>query len=189
MQSKKEHQSEEFWPSVLVRRFASDLIESAAGKPILDVACGAGRNAIFLASLGCRVICMDLDVRPLMEVRRRSKSRTAQKCFDFIETIEIDLIREPWPIPENSTGGIVNVHFTQPSVFPCFASSMISGGNLILETVPAHGGNYLQLPAAGSLKRGLELNFDFQHYEERKVGPPSADAVTVQLVGTRKHKL
>ena len=57
--------------SALVRRFASRLVDAAAGLPILDVACGSGRHALLLLQLGCSiVICVDKD---LATFRRKSE--------------------------------------------------------------------------------------------------------------------
>jgi len=54
-----------FGASPLVRRFASAIAEAANGAPILDVACGSGRNAMIFAELGCNVICVDIDLTRL----------------------------------------------------------------------------------------------------------------------------
>ena len=47
----------------LVRQFGEKVAKAAGDMPILDVACGSGRNAIFLRELSCTVICMDIDLR------------------------------------------------------------------------------------------------------------------------------
>jgi hypothetical protein len=57
---------------------------------------------------------------------------------------------------------------------------------LLLETVPGCGGNYLELPKAGTLKTAFERGFNFEFYKEGKVGPPDYDAVTVQLLAKRR---
>lgn len=56
---------DELEPSPLVRRFAAKIVDAAAGKPVLDVACGSGRNALALSQLGCAVICVDRDLTTL----------------------------------------------------------------------------------------------------------------------------
>ena len=96
-------------PSVLVRKFASKMLEAAGDKPILDVACGAGRNAIFLSELGCMVICIDKD---LTELRRHQthQSHTPAPKEQRLELCHLDLVNESWPFAEGSAGGIVSVH-------------------------------------------------------------------------------
>jgi hypothetical protein len=98
----------------------------------------------------------------------------------------MDLVKERWPFPASVAGGIVNVHFLLPALFPRFERSLSSGGYLLLETVPGCGGNYLELPKAGELKFAFGKTFEFEFYQERKVGPPGWDAVTVRMLARRK---
>jgi SAM-dependent methyltransferase len=171
-------------PSALVRKFASRMAESAAGKPILDVACGSGRNAVFLSQLGCRVICIDRDLADL----RTQRAYPVQSSPDEkhrLELCQLDLVEDSWPFGEASVGGIVNVHFFLPSLFPFFEKSLSPGGYLIFESVPGCGGNYLQLPPAGFVRSLLTRGFDVEVYKERKVGPPGRDAVTTTTVAKR----
>ena len=86
-----------------------------------------------------------------------------------------------------SVGGIINIHFTLPTLFPQFESSLIPHGYLLLETVPGVGGNYLELPKGGDLKVALGDAFDFEFYKERHVGPPEHNAVTVKLLAMRRE--
>src|SRR5262245_2356601 len=46
-------------PTKFVRRFGPLMVPAAAGYPILDVACGSGRNGVFMAELGAPVIGVD----------------------------------------------------------------------------------------------------------------------------------
>ena len=163
-----------FKPSLLVRRYGSKIADAAIDKPILDAACGSGRNAIFLATLGGSIICMDRDLTKLqsqklpLPVSRRLIHR------------QLDFVKDAWPFEPCTLGGIVNVHFLLPDLFSFFEYSLSPGGYLLLETVPGHGQNYLELPKAEQLK-GLPRNgFEIEYYKEAKVGPPYYDAVTVR---------
>jgi SAM-dependent methyltransferase len=173
-------------PSRLVRKFGSKTVEAAADKPILDVACGSGRNAIFFAELGCTVICLDKDLNQLRsyETHRAQMSPGKHKS---IELRQLDLIEETWPFAEASIGGIVNVHFFLPSLFPHFENSLSPGGYLLFESVPGCGGNYLELPPAGCVRSLLASGFDLEVYRERRVGPAGSDTVTTQVVAKRKN--
>jgi len=99
---------------------------------------------------------------------------------------QIDLVKEAWPFGAGVVGGIVNVHFLLPSLFPSFESSLSPGGYLLLETVPGCGGNYLELPKAGRIRSAFGKAFDFEFYREGKTGPSGYDAVTVQMLAKRK---
>jgi SAM-dependent methyltransferase len=175
-------------PSVLVRKFASRMIDAVAGKPILDVACGSGRNAIFLSQLGCKVICVDKDLTVLQRRELQQKMVKSDEKYQ-VELRQLDLVEDSWPFGEASVGGIVNVHFFLPSLFPLFENSLSTGGYLIFESVPGCGGNYLQLPPAGYVRSLLAMGFEIEVYKERKVGPPHRDAVTTTAVAKRvRHR-
>lgn len=171
--------------SPLVRKFAEKVIAAAVGKPILDVACGSGRNALFLARLGCAVICIDKNLSALnanLQRRRGFLTTSSKRLFSK----EIDLVKDHWPFGPRSVGGIINIHFLLPQLFPFFASSLVPNGYLLLETVPGFGGNYLELPQEGELKAALEYAFDLEFYEERSVGPSEHNAVAVKVLARRK---
>src|ERR1700678_1992919 len=127
----------------LIRKFCKKMAQAAMGKPILDIACGSGRNALPLVAQGCTVICADSDL-----TRLRSPSGMAGQLIPR----QLDLVVDPWPFERSSIGGIVNVHFLLIRLFPHFESSLSPGGYLLLETVPGCGGNYLPLPKAGDLR-------------------------------------
>ena len=141
--------------------------------PILDVACGSGRNGFYFASLGCEVIFVDRDLTLLHDRGR------------FV-SFQIDLARHHWPFAPRMIGGIIDVHFLLPSLFVRFAESLTPGGYLLLETVPGCGRNYFELPKMGCLRQELAENFDFEKYRERKIKPPNIDAVTVRLLARRR---
>lgn len=173
-------------PSSLVRRFGTKVVSASDGKAVLDVACGSGRNAFFLSSLGASVICMDRELARFRENLAINATTNVFERADKLIPHQIDLMSMPWPFGRESVGGIVNVHFTLPTLFPFFASSLIPDGYLLLETVPGCGDNFMQLPKAGELKTALEANFKFEIYRERLIRPAESKAVTVKLAARRR---
>jgi SAM-dependent methyltransferase len=171
-------------PCPLLRRFAACITSSSQGAPILDIACGAGRNATFLAKCGCDVVCVDKDLTRLRHLCESDSSQDAYRRN--LRLCEMDLVQDPWPFGAGAAGGILCVHFLLAALFPFFESSLLPGGCLLIETVPAHGGNYLELPRAGQLRSALQHAFSFEFYKERKAGPGNYDAVTVQLCAKRR---
>jgi SAM-dependent methyltransferase len=165
--------------SLLVRRFASEIAQAAGALPIADIACGSGRNAFALARLNCQMFCVDKDLS-----RLQSEAQLSQ--FTRMKAQQLDLARDPWPFPPRSLGGIINVHFLLPSLFPSFISSLMPGGYLLIESIPGCGGNYRKLPRAGELRNAFAQDFEFVYYKERRVGPAARDAVVVQLIGRRR---
>ena len=101
--------------------------------------------------------------------------------------MQVDLATEPWPFARDRLGGIVNVHFLLPVLFNRFKSSLSLGRYLLIETVPAHGGNFLELPTEGEIRSALEGSFDFDFYKETPAGPPGYDKVTVKLLARRRN--
>ncbi len=173
--------SDRFEPSLLVRRFASQIATAAEGKPVLDVACGSGRNAMALSELGCPVICIDKDLASLRAHQAHWRNSSLKEASGQLNPYQLDLVKEPWPFAPYAAGGIINVHFLLPALFQLFERSLSPGGYLLLETVSGHGGNYLELPRAGELRAVFEKRFQIDWYRERKVGPHDCNAATVQL--------
>src|SRR5205823_1711508 len=52
-------------PTPFLKKFGAEIGKAAGTYPILDVACGTGRNGIFLSQLGRTVICIDKDLSRL----------------------------------------------------------------------------------------------------------------------------
>jgi SAM-dependent methyltransferase len=172
-------------PSPLVKRFGKEIVFGAADLPILDVACGRGRNSAWLSHLGGHVTAIDIDLSGIEARRNDLPSSGLANALRHIELLRLDLVNDQWPYQRSSIGGIVNIHFLHEPLLAAFSRSVIPGGLLVLETVAAHGGNYRQLPQSGTLKKALEGYFEFLVYRERPVKTPSVNAASVWLVGRR----
>lgn len=157
------------------------MADAAAGRPIIDVASGSGRNAFYLAELQCSVVCVDRDLS-----RLRSR-RLAGNIFERLTLVEMDLLVDRWPFESKTIGGIVLVDFLGRSLWEALGRSLGRGGCLLVETISGRGGNYLELPKAGELRTAFESSCDLEFYEERKVGPRDGNAVTVKMLGKRRH--
>jgi SAM-dependent methyltransferase len=167
-------------PSPLVRKFAPTLVKAASSCPIIDVACGSGRNAFYIAEFNSAVICVDRDltrIKKYFPECPRSKQLTL---------LEMDLLTDPWPFGPHTIGGIVLVDFLDRSLFMRFEESVIPGGYILVETVSGRRGNYLELPKAGELKMAFENSFEICVYKEAKVGPNTSNAVTVKMFARRR---
>src|SRR5205809_2236260 len=125
--------SQSFEPTPLVRKYAFQIAQAAGGLPIIDVACGSGRNAMFLAELGGRVICIDKDLSRLPDDKSLSVSLTK---------LRLDLFTDPWPFGTATIGGIVLVDFLHLPLFSHFENCLVPGGRFLLETVSGRGKNY-----------------------------------------------
>ena len=93
----------------------------------LDVACGAGRNALFLAEKGFAVTAVDISRVGLDHGARRAKERSLSISWQ-----QADL--EGFQLPPGAYDLIVNINFLQRSLIPQIKSALITGGHVIFET-------------------------------------------------------
>jgi SAM-dependent methyltransferase len=108
-------------PSPWVVRWAGLI---PAGRPVLDLACGDGRHAAFLAGLGHAVAAVDIDL----------SLSCAERSTPNIEWTQADLEGGPWPYPGRRFGAIVVTHYLHRPLFATFIDSLEDGGLLIYET-------------------------------------------------------
>jgi hypothetical protein len=121
-------------------------------------------------------------------MRNPEKSERRNRSDGLIVPLQIDLVGDPWPLGPSTLGAIVVVHFLLPGLFSHFADSLMPGGHLLIETVGGHGANYMELPKSGQLRRALQSCFEFDFYQERKVGPAEIDAVAVRLIARKSRE-
>jgi SAM-dependent methyltransferase len=93
--------------------------------PVLDLACGRGRNARHLASRGHPVVACDRD-------------RSALESLAEVPGIEVvcaDLEDgSPWPFDAGGFAAIVVVNYLHRPLFPAIARALAPGGVLMYET-------------------------------------------------------
>jgi SAM-dependent methyltransferase len=97
------------------------------GGEVLDLACGGGRHARLLASLGYPVLAVDRDAAML-----------ARAAGPGIGTLQADLESGgqgvSWPFEANRFAGIVVTNYLHRPLFPYLLASLAEGGVLIYET-------------------------------------------------------
>lgn len=126
-----------------------------AGKA-LDLACGAGRNAIFLAEKGFQVTAVDNSAVGIEIAKQRTKEKNL--TIDFRAA---DLEKGEFAIEESSYDLICDFYYLQRDLFAAMKKSVKLGG-IIISTIHFYGegeesGNFL-------LREG-ELNFFFDDFE------------------------
>jgi len=102
-------------PSAWVTRWAKLIPQGR----VLDVACGSGRHARFLARLGYSVTAVDREPQVIESVR-------------FLQADLEGAI--PWPLPGERFQGIVVTNYLHRPLFPVLADSLAPGGVLLYET-------------------------------------------------------
>lgn len=111
-------------PSPWVQRFVPLI---AAGGQVLDLACGSGRHARLLASLGHAVEAVDRNAGLLEGLRD----------LPGISTRCADLEGGPWPYTGCHFAGIVVTNYLWRPLFPHLMATLDRGGILIYETFMA----------------------------------------------------
>jgi SAM-dependent methyltransferase len=108
-------------PSDWVRRFAPLI---APGAEVLDLACGAGRHARYLAQRGMRVDAVDRDAGALASLAG----------VPGVSTLCADLEQGDWPCAGRRWDAIVVANYLHRPLFPVLAASLRPQGVLIYET-------------------------------------------------------
>lgn len=114
-------QHDQLEPSAWVRRFAR-LIEP--GGMVLDLACGQGRHARYLAGLGYRVEAVDRDAAALAVLA--GVAGVVTRCAD--------LEAAPWPCGNRRFDGIIVANYLHRPLMAPMLDALRPGGVLIYET-------------------------------------------------------
>ena len=106
------------------------LVELDRCLPILDLACGRGRNGLALAEHGASVVFADKSSSALESVEQRLAED------DLPGSVwQVDL-EEPGsnPFAEFSFGAVIGFRYLHRPLFPALKNSVIGGGLLVYET-------------------------------------------------------
>ena len=105
-------------------RWLADRLGELPGGRALDIACGAGRNALFLAEAGYQVDAIDISATGLARAAALDRTRA-------VNWIEADLESEP--LPERAYDLIVLVRYVNRALLADVAMRLKPGGYLLAE--------------------------------------------------------
>jgi SAM-dependent methyltransferase len=171
-----EHVNDE--PHRLVTEFASKRPPGRA----LDIACGAGRHALWLAGHGWQVTAVDSSVAAIEILQKRAEDRGVP-----VHSIRADLERHEFVIEPEVYDLIVVMNYLQRDLFPSIRAGIRRGGAVIavIAMVDDDPGirpmNPLYLLNPGELRaqfEGMKLIHDF---EGKPAGDPNRRA-TAEIV-------
>ena len=172
-------------PSQLLRRAVPALTPGRA----LDVACGLGRHAIFLAGLGWQVTAVDSS-RTGIEIM---KQRAAESGVE-IDVHIADLERDEFQIAAESYDLICDFYYLQRNLFPQLRAGLKRGGTFVgaihlISNDPAEETrNPAFLLEPGELRaefRGWEIT----HYHETQMNdddPGKHHYRSAEIIATKK---
>ena len=118
-------------PSEWVLRWAH-LIQAHGN--VLDVACGSGRHAHWLAMQGFQVTGVDRDAEALATTQALWPANAASAR----QLLKADIENQPWPLAGQTFDALVITHYLWRPLWPQLLASLAPGGVYIHETF-AHG--------------------------------------------------
>ena len=147
---------------------------------VLDVACGRGRHARYLASIGHVVVALDRDAEALV----------ALNGVPHIQAVRADLENgDPWPGDGRRFAGIVCTNYLYRPLLAALADALEAGGVLIYETFmqgnELHGkpSNPAFLLRRGELYEVFSTRFEvlaFEQGEQHAPKPGTAQRICVR---------
>jgi tellurite methyltransferase len=150
----------------------------------LDVACGAGRNSLYLARRGFSVIAVDISWEGLQRLAHRARTESLD-----IHLIHADL--ERFALPTATFDLIVNTRFLLRSVFPTMRGAVKDGGLLLFETfnvdeIEVLGGDIRREFALerGELKDAFS-DFEILLYEEGVMEAPEGERGLARMIARK----
>jgi 2-polyprenyl-3-methyl-5-hydroxy-6-metoxy-1,4-benzoquinol methylase len=140
---------DEYQMGLAPSRFLAERIELLAslsqGRKALDIACGEGRNSIFLAHHGFQVTAVDISDRGIEKGRQRAACEGVTIDFRVVD-LEGYETAERYDL-------IVNINFLQRDLIPKGVAALNQGGVFLFETIldspklpGVHTKNYLLQP-------------------------------------------
>lgn len=164
---KKWNKKYESTPELLEQREPSiklkKLINKTEGKKALDVACGGGKNSIFLAKNGFFIDALDISELALKSINN--------KGFENINTIQIDL-EEELDLVKEHYDLIVQTNFLDRNIIPELIDSLKPMGIFFIETYMHHEINEKKpsnksfLLEKNELKEFFQDGFEIIDYDE-----------------------
>jgi tellurite methyltransferase len=157
-----------------------------AGKA-LDLACGTGRHAIFLAEKGWRVTAVDNSAVGIEIARQRATEKEVEIDFRLA-----DLEKGEFAIEENSYDLIGDFYYLERHLFAAMKKGVRAGG-IIISTIHIYGegeeaGNFLL--KTGELKEFFD-DFEILHYHETSLTDTDAGEHhrrTAEIIAKRFEK-
>jgi len=167
-------------PTQLLADWIDDLPKGRA----LDVACGAGRNSLYLAEHGYSVDAIDISAIAL----ERARTSAAERELD-VNWIEMDLETEV--IPNDHYDLIIIVRYTHPTLVADLIGRLADGGFLLCEQHLMTHCDVVGPTSAAFRTRpnellGLSTGLRVIYYHEGLVEDPDGrTAALAQLIGCR----
>ena len=149
----------------------------------LDVACGDGRNALFLAQHGFRVDAIDIARAGLQRIQA-----IARREGFHVHAVQADL--EEFPLARNHYDVVLNTCYLQRLLWPGLKSALRPAGIMVFETFLidqreiGHPRNPAFLLERGELRDAFR-DFDILQYEEGRFELGTGPVFLARLLARR----
>jgi 2-polyprenyl-3-methyl-5-hydroxy-6-metoxy-1,4-benzoquinol methylase len=143
-------------PSPFLAQEIARIIAFAPGPESLDIACGEGRNSLFLAQHGFRVT--GIDISDVGIAKGQEQAETLGLAVDF-RTVDLDEY-----VFDQTYDLILNFNFLLRDLIPCEVAALNPGGLLLFDTIMASQDPFHSHQPAYLLQPG-ELLRTFSSYE------------------------
>jgi tellurite methyltransferase len=129
--------------------------------PVLDLACGKGRNTLALAEQGLSLVFADKSVTALAVVEQRllEAGLSARAWHVDLEQPRVD------PLSALSFGAIICFRYLHRPLFPAIRQAVMPGGLLIYQTFTTEQARFGRPSNPDFLLRPGELKAEFQAWE------------------------
>jgi SAM-dependent methyltransferase len=119
----------------LLPSFLSQLERAARLAPVLDLACGSGRNGLQLIENRLSVIFADISAEALLQVERSLVQETYRKNEHLATLWPVDL-EQPLsnPLAGRMFGAIIAYHYLHRPLFERIKQAVYPGGMVLYET-------------------------------------------------------
>ena len=115
------------WPSAYLRQLSDDGLVKPGGRA-LDVACGRGRNSLFLSAAGYAVDAVDVSAMAIACAANAAISRQLKVNWQCR-----DLLAEQQSMPKDTYSLIIMFRFIAPNLIPILLHGLAPEGILVIE--------------------------------------------------------
>ncbi len=180
--SDADHLIEKGEASFMLKRF----YDMAPAKRALDVACGTGRNALFLAEHGFTVDALDISPVGLQRLQDHAGQISGTGKVNC-QVVDLD----GYSPPEASYGLIVVTNYLNRPLIPKLAQALRDSGILVIDTFMANGLNGKRdfnpdyLLRAGELPEYFDSGYEVLAFEDARKGQCNNELLK-QAIAVRK---
>ena len=167
-------------PTILLTETAEKLTPGTA----IDLACGAGRNALYLAEHGWNVTAVDGSKAAIEIVRERASARGLH-----VHTEVADLTAPGFAIPAAAFDVVLIAYYLQRDLFPKAKAAVRPGGILIaIAHLPEPGESWSEKRAAPGELRAFFEDWEILWEYEGASRDPAHRRPVIELVARRPYK-